>query len=91
MDSLTRGKAIHVRCVDCVGFLRQEVKRCNEKDCPLYPYRTGIAMKDKPVGTPIRSKAIKNYCIECVGTIRDVRRCPTVRCPLYKYLMGRKE
>lgn len=89
--TLTRGKAIHARCVDCVGFQLHEVKRCQEKDCPLYPYRTGTAMKDKPVNTPIRSKAIKHYCIDCVGTIREVRRCPAKRCPLFKYRMGRKE
>lgn len=91
MELLTRGKAIHARCVDCVGFHLQEVRQCSEKDCPLYAYRTGLAMKDKPAGTPIRSKAIKNYCIECMGTIREVRQCMAKGCPLYRYRMGRKE
>lgn len=88
---LTRGKAIHARCIDCVGGEVREVKRCSVKGCPLYPYRMGVVVKDKPVNTPIRSKAIKAYCTEWMGSSRDLRKCPSKHCALYKYRTGRRE
>jgi hypothetical protein len=40
--------------------------------------------------TPI--KAIRAYCIECSGdSLKEVRECPIVDCPLHPYRMGRKQ
>jgi len=38
---LTRAKAIHLKCVDCSGFMEYEVRKCWDYKCPIYPYRTG--------------------------------------------------
>ena len=31
--------AIRKKCMDCSGGMRNEVRDCRIKDCPLYPYR----------------------------------------------------
>jgi len=39
---LTRAKVIRLFCLQCVGGVKAEVRRCTAKDtCPLYPYRLG--------------------------------------------------
>lgn len=39
--TLTRGKAIRAKCMDCSAWSFKEVKLCPVKDCALYPYRLG--------------------------------------------------
>lgn len=34
--------AIRLKCLDCSGNLRNEVRNCLVKDCPLRPYRGSI-------------------------------------------------
>lgn len=34
-------KAIRAKCLDCVCFQKEEVKKCTMSDCPLHPYRLG--------------------------------------------------
>ena len=31
--------AIKAQCLECVGWVRNEVKLCTDLGCPLYPYR----------------------------------------------------
>jgi hypothetical protein len=33
-------EAIRKKCIDCCGSL-SEAKRCQIKDCPLYPFKLG--------------------------------------------------
>jgi len=54
---LTRGQAINMFCRECMGYdgyrggkvgtpfkkAAMMVKDCPDKECPLWPYRTGIA------------------------------------------------
>lgn len=36
-----------------------------------------------------RKKAVREKCIDCCGGNRaEVRRCPSVNCPLWRYRMG---
>ena len=38
-----------------------------------------------------RSKAIRLKCIDCcAGNMAEVRRCPAVDCPLWRYRMGKE-
>ena len=38
-----------------------------------------------------RSKAIRLKCIDCcAGQVAEVRKCPAVDCPLWRYRMGRE-
>lgn len=34
-------KAIRLKCLDCCNDSPYEVKRCDIKTCPLYPYKSG--------------------------------------------------
>ena len=39
-----------------------------------------------------RAKAIRYKCLDCCGfQSNEVRECPTVDCPLWRYRMGREE
>ncbi|WP_285815791.1 hypothetical protein [Thomasclavelia cocleata] len=39
-----------------------------------------------------RAKAIRFKCLDCCGfQSNEVRECPTVECPLWRYRMGREE
>lgn len=39
-----------------------------------------------------RSKAIRMKCIDCCcGNMAEVRRCPAINCPLWRYRMGHEE
>lgn len=31
--------AIKAQCLECVGWIREEVEKCTDLGCPLYPYR----------------------------------------------------
>ena len=34
-------KAIRNKCLDCSGGMRNEVRLCPQKTCPLWPFRSG--------------------------------------------------
>ena len=79
---LNRRKAIHERCVNCAGWSSVEVGRCTEKECQLYPFRTGEG-RQKPSQ---RAVAIREYCVWCcAGVAYEVRRCVSRDCPLFPY------
>lgn len=38
-----------------------------------------------------RSKAIRLKCIDCCcGNMAEVRKCPAINCPLWRYRMGKE-
>jgi hypothetical protein len=38
-SKLTRAKAIKLKCLDCSGGSKAEVRLCTVTDCPLYQFR----------------------------------------------------
>ena len=38
----TRSLAIKIKCLECVNWQREEVKRCTAPLCPLFALRPGI-------------------------------------------------
>lgn len=39
--------------------------------------------------TPV--KAIRAYCLDCAcGSMLEVRLCPAINCPLFRYRMGKR-
>ena len=40
-ERLTRKKAIRLKCLDCCGGNRSEVRQCTVIKCPLWRYRMG--------------------------------------------------
>ena len=39
--TLTRKKAIRLRCLDCCSFIAAEVRECTDSHCALFPFRLG--------------------------------------------------
>jgi hypothetical protein len=48
--SLTPIKAIRYQCLECMGFVTSEVKKCTSPLCSLFPYRFGKAPGHKGKG-----------------------------------------
>lgn len=44
---LDRKRAIIQHCKECMGFNANEVRRCTDHLCPLYPFRTHDAPKER--------------------------------------------
>ena len=42
---ITRGKAIRLKCLDCCCGNSGEVRRCELRKCPLWPFRMGNEKK----------------------------------------------
>jgi hypothetical protein len=66
------------------------VADCPSQDCPLYPYRMGRL--DGADGRTI--KAIRRYCLDCVGSPHEVRNCQGDTaadgpCPLFTFRLGK--
>lgn len=40
-QEITRASAIRLRCLDCCGNLRAEVRECPAIECPAWQYRMG--------------------------------------------------
>jgi hypothetical protein len=76
---LNRRRAIHARCLDCVGWQSHEVKECDIGDCPLHPFRSGTGKQN----AKNRSRAIRDYCRWC--TDGKVSACSSPLCPLYPF------
>ena len=65
---MTPLRAIRARCLDCTGFQKAEVRRCEETTCPLHPFRFGKNPNRAGVGSPA------NF-----GNARSMREKPTQR------------
>jgi len=48
--SLTPIKAIRYQCLECMGLVTSEVKKCTSPLCSLFPYRFGKAPGHKGRG-----------------------------------------
>ena len=49
---LTPVESIRLKCLDCSGYQRNEIRLCTVAGCPLYPYRMGA----RPTGEYKREK-----------------------------------
>jgi hypothetical protein len=77
-------RAIRLKCLDCRGFEKADVRACAFDDCSLHPLRMGK-------GSRSTLKPIKTYCIWCVsGQKQEVRLCPSSKCTLWPYRLGRR-
>ena len=59
---MTPMKAIRAKCLDCCAGQVAEVRRCELKNCPLFPYRTGHRPRQGTDTTPgsLSEKAQEN-------------------------------
>jgi hypothetical protein len=40
MTGKYRASGVKAFCLECMGWEREEVRKCNSVACPLYPYRS---------------------------------------------------
>lgn len=82
-------EAVRRHCIECVGSQSMsEVEHCGGEliyntgnSCPLFPYRFGRGR--------VPLKLIRRECLDCNGGPKGVRECPSVRCNLYPFRMGK--
>ena len=92
-QGISARKAVHLRCVDCLGGAQRLVRGCpcgpkSPDACVLWPFR--MAIGPAPGGS--RAKVIRAYCVWCCNDqAPEVRQCPAVECPLWQFRMGRRE
>lgn len=48
-QNVTRSSAIRLKCLDCCGNQRNEVRACGAVNCPLWPYRFGTGWHDPKI------------------------------------------
>ena len=79
--------SIRRHCLECVGYVRQEVKACSMPTCALWPYRMGHRPRGPVPGkhlSPI--KAMRKNCLYCMGnSAKMVKECTSQRCTLWAY------
>ena len=92
-------KTIRRFCMECMVNQHTQIADCPSTRCLFYPYRMGTMPDEKPKYTPLKS--IRLYCLECVGTSDEVKKCtmgktiqvPNGRkipkCPIFDYRFGR--
>ena len=103
-QGLTPLTAIRKNCLDCSAGSTKDVRFCEAKYCPVYPYRMGTNPKkeDNPDQesleiireknlTPL--KAIRKKCIDCMcGSYKEIRLCGEsvgTKCSLFPYRFGK--
>ncbi|MBC8525623.1 MAG: hypothetical protein H8D22_01955 [Candidatus Cloacimonetes bacterium] len=48
----TMSKAIHHKCIDCIGGSAHDIRDCNIGKCPLFPYRFGRNPREEDLAIP---------------------------------------
>jgi len=93
MNTSSPLKAIRAMCLECVGYVSDEVKNCTAPDCPLYPFRLGRSVTGRS-----RIKAVHKHCLLCMsGSTHMVAGCPSgpqmnrddPGCPVFKFRFGK--
>lgn len=90
-------KAIRVYCLDCVGGVPSEVRKCTgplligqEGICALHPYRFGKGRKSGVKSKLSPVKAIAKNCLWCCGgSAKERELCPSQICHLKPFRFGK--
>ena len=74
---------IYEYCLWC-SFTTKDVRKCDLKDCPLFPFRMGRHAKGKSA-----HEAVFKKCFNCGnGTLQSIKKCDFKDCPLFAYKRG---
>ncbi len=52
--------AMEASCLDCCGWVDEEVFLCTDPGCPLYPYRPQSKFSEKYIESKPNEKKLKN-------------------------------
>lgn len=82
---VSRSKAVKLRCLDCAGFVKKQVKECSLTNCPLYEMRLTGKLNGEKAGLR-RSKAIKDFCVRCFNGHKTlIKTCTDINCSFHQY------
>lgn len=82
---VSRAKAVKLRCLDCCGFNKKQVKECDGVNCPLYEMRLKGKLEGERAGSR-RTRAIKDYCLLCCNEHKGlIKLCVDVNCSFHQY------
>lgn len=86
----SRSKAVKYFCWQCCGYGSVSVEGCTSKNCPLYPFRSGISREISKLIDETRPQAVKRYCKICIDgnpkkkcKIGQISKSNKNGCPLY--------
>jgi len=87
-------------CKECMNTQEQltDIWQCSSDNCNLFPFRMGKTERGDYPSVPVLS-AIRNQCLECVGTYNEIEICTcdgmnacngleNYKCPLYEFRFG---
>jgi len=92
MKTLTPLRTIRQECLHCCGNSSDQVSNCYSNLCKFHPYRRGKIRK----GADRRIlRQIRLHCLDCVGTVHEVRKCngnllDGTKCWLHRYRFGKR-
>ena len=83
---VTKSKAVKLRCLDCCGFNKKQVKECSNEKCILFEMRLRGKLEGEKAGLR-RARAIKTYCrVHCMNDHRElVKECTDINCSFHQY------
>ena len=61
MDKLTPIKAIRAKCLECQGDRPSLVRKCEDQNCPSFPYRMGKNPNRAGIGRQTSNPTLKSY------------------------------
>ncbi len=61
MKGRSQSAAIRSFCLECVGYVQEEVHLCSDQDCPLFPYRISGRKVPANPNTPLNPPKASNY------------------------------
>lgn len=80
---LTRSRAIRLRCLDCCGFDKRQVKECSNTECCLFEMKLNGKLEGEKAGIR-RNKTIREFCKICMcGDKKLVLECTDTNCSFF--------
>lgn len=93
-------KACKEFCKECMNTQEgmKDIWQCPSPRCNVFPFRMGKTERGDYPSVPVLS-AIRNQCLECVGSYEDIKNCTcngngkcnnleNYKCPLYEFRFG---
>lgn len=74
MQKLTPMRAIRAKCLDCCCGSAYEVRMCDIKTCPLYPYKAGRKPKEGTEEYKLITEGSLTLNLWATGTLEEKER-----------------
>jgi hypothetical protein len=61
----SKSLAVKMMCFECVMYDREEVRKCTDRGCPLFPYRPGVKSRNPRKGV-LRNPSVADQPTKCI-------------------------